>query len=447
MSGIFISHTHGDQGLAEELAQLIDNLFGKDRVKVNFSSKKELDGGISPGDQWFRWIVDQVRDAEVAFILLTPASIQKPWVLWEAGAVAGAAFAGSKEERRVLPITSGIKSADIPTPFAGTQLLTGTGEADVNKLVEDLYDRFGKAAFTTSQNRRFWDSRSSAVEKYLERVGLMLRKLPLVITEAAIQEWLGRLDELEQNDRASETEVLENWIDITFGREADDRKRPIDVRIHRRLGELYSAAGRASDAARQLQLARQLAPRDIFILRRLGKALLDQKEFKAAETVLLDIEDLDKTAFERNSENAALRARWYRENHDFLKEREVLEAAYHNNPKSYYLGDLLGQPLLALKENAKAKEIYSQVLAILSDLREQNVWTASTALSAAVVCDDTEARRQILNELRALKPSRGELDSIERGLSRILAALGKDTGIVDELRAMATARGSEAVVV
>src|SRR5262249_16371376 len=151
VSGIFISHTHSDQILAEEVARLIDDLFGKDRVKVSFSSKKELDGGISPGDQWFRWIVDQVRDAEVAFILLTPASIQKPWVLWEAGAVAGAAFAGSDKERRVVPITFGITSADVPTPFAGTQLLNGASETDVNKLVEDLYERFGKA-FTTTQN-------------------------------------------------------------------------------------------------------------------------------------------------------------------------------------------------------------------------------------------------------------------------------------------------------
>ena len=91
MSGIFVSHTHSDQALADAIATLIDALFDH-RVPVNYSSKKELDGSIAPGEDWFRWIVDQVREADAAFILLTPASIQKPWVIWESGAVAGAAL-------------------------------------------------------------------------------------------------------------------------------------------------------------------------------------------------------------------------------------------------------------------------------------------------------------------------------------------------------------------
>src|SRR5262249_30174529 len=127
MSGIFISHTHGDQPISDALAALIEALFGN-RVQVNYSYKKELEDSIPPRDDWFRWIVDQVRQADVAFVLLTPASIQKPWVLWEAGAVAGAAFATSAEpaQARVFPLTFGIKASDVPTPFARTQLLVGT---------------------------------------------------------------------------------------------------------------------------------------------------------------------------------------------------------------------------------------------------------------------------------------------------------------------------------
>jgi hypothetical protein len=47
MGGIFVSHTHSDQALADAIAVLIDVLFDH-RVPVNYSSKKELDGGIAP---------------------------------------------------------------------------------------------------------------------------------------------------------------------------------------------------------------------------------------------------------------------------------------------------------------------------------------------------------------------------------------------------------------
>jgi hypothetical protein len=307
MSGIFISHTHNDKPIADALAKLAGDLFG-DRLSVNYSSKKELEGGIAPGEDWFRWIVAQVRQADVALILLTPASIQKPWVVWEAGAVAGAAFATSTEQARVFPITYGIKSTDVPTPFANTQLLNGADAADMQKFVDELLARFGKD-FGPKDWQRVGLNKEKFVSDYLALVHPILLKLPLVVTEASVQEWLGRLDDLRREDRFSETEVMENWLDVAFGRDAQDKQRPLDLRIHRQLGELYGVAGRASDAARQFELARKLAPRDIFLLRRLGQAYLDLKDTKVGG-VLAEIEALDPTAFARNAENAALKARW-----------------------------------------------------------------------------------------------------------------------------------------
>jgi len=52
-------------------------------VTVHYSTNKEMQGGINPGEDWFTWIVDRVRESTVALVLLTPASIQKPWILWE----------------------------------------------------------------------------------------------------------------------------------------------------------------------------------------------------------------------------------------------------------------------------------------------------------------------------------------------------------------------------
>jgi tetratricopeptide (TPR) repeat protein len=436
MSGIFISHTHSDKPIADGLASLAGALFG-DRLPVNYSSKKELEGGIAPGEDWFRWIVDQVRQSDVALILLTPASIQKPWVVWEAGAVAGAAFATSTEQARVFPITYGIKSTDVPTPFANTQLLNGTDAADMQKLVDELLTptRFGKD-FGPKDWQRVGANKEKFVNDYLGLVGPILLKLPLVITEASVQEWLGRLDDLRKEQRFSETEVMENWLDAAFGRDTQDKQRPLDLRIHRQLGELYGLAGRGSDAARQFELARQLAPRDIFLLRRLGQAYLDQKDNAKTGNVLAEIEALDKTAFERNAENAALKARWRQQTGDLNGARDTLALAFQNVPSSYYLGDRLGQVLIQLGEVDKAKDVYKQVGRVLRELREQNVWTYATAITAALVCDDRDGARQSLDKLRELRPSRGQLDSIERGVSNLLDKLKGDPTILAELRGM-----------
>ena len=77
---IFISHTHADRAIADALSAAIKSVFG-DLLTTSYSTKKELDGGIKPGEEWFRWIVERVRSADIAVILLTPASTQKPWVL------------------------------------------------------------------------------------------------------------------------------------------------------------------------------------------------------------------------------------------------------------------------------------------------------------------------------------------------------------------------------
>jgi hypothetical protein len=188
MSGIFISHTHSDQPIADAIARLVEDLFEK-QVGVNYSTKKEFEGGIKPGDDWFRWIVEQVRDADLALILLTPASIQKPWVVWEAGAVAGASFTNSPDAARVLPLVFGLRANDVPTPFARTQLIAGANEGDIVKLVDVLFERFS-GGFTPTQTKRFGTRQDKAVRDYLGRISSLLLKLPMVVTEAAIQEWL-----------------------------------------------------------------------------------------------------------------------------------------------------------------------------------------------------------------------------------------------------------------
>ena len=139
---VFISHTHADAEIAHALSAAIEDVFG-DLLTTSYSTKKELDGGIKPGEEWFRWIVTKVREAQIAVIILTPSSVQKPWVLWEAGAVYGAGIASAATDiRKVRPLVFKLSGSQIPSPFAGIQGVNGDERDGIERFLTDLFNDF-----------------------------------------------------------------------------------------------------------------------------------------------------------------------------------------------------------------------------------------------------------------------------------------------------------------
>jgi hypothetical protein len=139
---IFLSHSHHDQAIAGALASLVDQIFG-DQVTVDYSSDQTADGGIPPGAEWLPWIVKHITAAKRTFVLLTPNSMQRPWVLWESGAAAGVAL-GARKRSPVVPIAFGIKDNDIPSPFSSKQVIHGDAAVGITRLLQDLNKALGK---------------------------------------------------------------------------------------------------------------------------------------------------------------------------------------------------------------------------------------------------------------------------------------------------------------
>jgi len=434
---IFISHAHTDQAIAVAIRDAVRALFGH-RITVNYSTNDQLQGGIPSGTEWFAWIGKQVREAKVALILLTPASVQSPWVLWEAGAVAGAALANEgTNHRKLCPVSYHVSGDDIPRPLAGLQLTKGLEKAGIKKLFTDMIVLFTRGLDLETQ-LDIANSVDETCDTYLKGSTEALRTAPMLVTEAAVQEWLERIDALKAEGRFSETGELHYWLNIAFGRggnkkERSQKERPLDLRIHRRLGELYARARDAERAAREFDLARQLAPRDVYVLRKLGKAYLDRGNRDEAAKVIGLITELDDNAFVRNAENAALKARWYKDQQAPAKAAEVLEAAFEYNPQSLYLVDVLAQARLASGERDKAARHYAQALTLIDDLRERTVWTAATGFTAALVVGDRQRQQLFLDQLKKFSPSSENAESIRRGVQGVMKAANIDPRALVEL--------------
>jgi tetratricopeptide (TPR) repeat protein len=275
----------------------------------------------------------------------------------------------------------------------------------------------------------------STIETYLDDVQAALRDAPLLPTEAAVQEWCERLDQLARDRRLSEVGHLHDWLNLTFGRGRDERPLPLDLRLHRRLGEAYRASKRPDRAAEQFQLALEFAPRDIFLLRALGLAYLDGNRHDDAARVVERIAELDKDAFSRNVECAALKARLQRERNDLEGAASTYREALEHNSGSYYLADVLGQTLLQLGRIDDARAAYRRAGEIIDQLPEQNLWTHATRVTAALMQGDEARALRHLGAIAALRPSPDDLRRIEEGLERVRKSLDLDAAAFGRWRA------------
>jgi tetratricopeptide (TPR) repeat protein len=407
------------------MSSAINDLFG-DLLTTSYSTKKELDGGIKPGEEWFRWIVERVREANIAVILLTPASVQKPWVLWEAGAVYGAGFASADATaRKVRPLVFKLTGSQVPSPFAGIQAVAGDERSGIERFLRDLIDTF-RPLMDSADLFRAGERLSPTIATYLERVEKALRDAPLFPTEAAIAEWCERLDKLTAANRQSEVAHLHDWLNVTFGRSRGERPMPLDLRLHRRLGFAYRAAKRPDRSVLEFELALEFAPRDIYLLRELGIAYLDGNRLDEASRVIDRIAELDKDAFSHNVECAALKARHQRESKNLDGAVETYRRALEHNADSYYLADVLGQTLLSVGKLDEARQAYRRASERIDELGERNVWTHATQASACLVLGDEPQALHHLMEIAALRPTLDEIERIEGGLEQVHRALGTD---------------------
>lgn len=85
---VFISHDTRDAELAEAFSKLLSSV-SAGVLKSFRSSDKRGNQGIAYGVEWYPEIMKKLNEASDVVALLTHHSVDRPWILYEAGVAKG----------------------------------------------------------------------------------------------------------------------------------------------------------------------------------------------------------------------------------------------------------------------------------------------------------------------------------------------------------------------
>lgn len=159
---VFISHDSRDSELAEAFSKLLSSV-SAGVLKSFRSSDRKGSQGIEYGTEWYPELMKNLSAASDVVCLLTQRSIERPWILYEAGVAKG------KLNTPVYGIALGITLSRAATgPFAEFQN-SDDSEDSLTKLVMQLVGRIPNSEpdreAIAMQVRRFKEKAKSALAK------------------------------------------------------------------------------------------------------------------------------------------------------------------------------------------------------------------------------------------------------------------------------------------
>lgn len=131
---VFISHDTRDADLAEAFGKLLKSV-SAGMIKTFRSSDKKAGDGIDFGEEWYKRLMSQLQATSDVVCLFTERSLDRPWILFEAGVAKG------KLDTPVVGVALGVPLNRVSAgPFYQFQNMYDS-EEDLTKLVHQLAQR------------------------------------------------------------------------------------------------------------------------------------------------------------------------------------------------------------------------------------------------------------------------------------------------------------------
>lgn len=134
---VFLSHAGTDQPIAQVIRSAIDKVFAGG-VGVFASSVPEV---LAPGADWLEEIREHLRAAAAVIVIVSPVSINRPWVWFEVGASWSKMTEG---EGTIIPLcVPEIDMSDLPEPLSRLQAKSLGSAAETKEVFKVLIEQFG----------------------------------------------------------------------------------------------------------------------------------------------------------------------------------------------------------------------------------------------------------------------------------------------------------------
>jgi len=131
---VFISHDSRDADLAEAFGKLLKSV-SAGMIKTFRSSDKKGSDGIDFGDEWYKRLMAKLQSTSDVVCLFTERSLDRPWILFEAGVAKG------KLNTPVIGVALGVPLNRVGAgPFYQFQNMDDSPD-DLAKLVHQLARR------------------------------------------------------------------------------------------------------------------------------------------------------------------------------------------------------------------------------------------------------------------------------------------------------------------
>ncbi|HTA33491.1 MAG TPA: toll/interleukin-1 receptor domain-containing protein [Solirubrobacteraceae bacterium] len=134
---VFLSHAATDEPIVRVIRDEIMRIFAKG-VDVFASS---VPGTVAPGADWLDNINGQLRKATAVIVLITPVSLNRPWIWFEVGA----SWAKMEEgQGRIIPVcVPEIDKGALPEPLSRLQAMSLGKATETKEVFQSLIDLFG----------------------------------------------------------------------------------------------------------------------------------------------------------------------------------------------------------------------------------------------------------------------------------------------------------------
>jgi hypothetical protein len=133
---VFISHAATDAPIAEILHTEIDRIFAGG-VRIFASS---VPGVIEPGTDWLKSIRKSLTAATAVIVIVSPTSLNRPWVWFEVGA------SWSKMEEgdgKIIPVcVPEVDKGSLPEPLGRLQAMSLGKASETKEIFKSLIDQF-----------------------------------------------------------------------------------------------------------------------------------------------------------------------------------------------------------------------------------------------------------------------------------------------------------------